>query len=82
MPSSDVSRVRHDSATRKLSQDDIGQSSADVEHRQHFESHRKQHYNEFEVVRLRRKEIEDELRALEQEESITSASTQSAVQDK
>ena len=72
--SSDVPRVRHDSAARKLSQDDIGQSSTDVEHRQQFESHRKQHYNEFEVVRLRRKEIEDELRALEQEESITGGS--------
>ena len=82
MPSSDAPRVRHDSAARKLSQDDISQSSTDVEHRQQFESHRKQHYNEFEVVRLRRKEIEDELRALEQEESITSGSTGSAGQEK
>ncbi len=40
-----------------------------LEHRKHFENHRKQHYNEFEIVRLRKKEIEDELRALEQEES-------------
>lgn len=38
------------------------------EHRKQFEEHRKQHYNEFEVVRLRRKEIEEELRALEREE--------------
>ncbi len=40
-----------------------------LEHRKQFENHRKQHYNEFEVVRLRKKEIEDELRALEQEEN-------------
>lgn len=40
-----------------------------LEHRKDFEDHRKKHYNEFEVVRLRRKEIEDELHALEQEES-------------
>lgn len=39
-----------------------------LEHRQRFEHHRKQHYNEFEIVRLHRKEIEAELRALEQEE--------------
>ncbi len=39
-----------------------------LEHRRQFEHHRKEHYNEFEAVRLRKKEIEDELRALEQEE--------------
>ncbi|CAF3144857.1 unnamed protein product [Rotaria socialis] len=48
--------------------DDIELAGDKLEHRKHFESHRKQHYNEFEVVRLRKKEIEDELRALEQEE--------------
>ena len=40
-----------------------------LEQRKEFENHRKKHYNEFEVVRLRKKEIEDELRALEQEET-------------
>jgi hypothetical protein len=40
-----------------------------IEHRKQFENHRKQHYNEFEIVRLRKKEIEDELRALEQDET-------------
>ena len=40
-----------------------------LEHRKQFEDHRKQHYNEFEVVRLHKKEIEAELRALEQEEA-------------
>lgn len=39
-----------------------------LEHRRKFESHRKKHYNEFEVVRLRKKEIEEELRALDQED--------------
>jgi hypothetical protein len=45
-----------------------------LEHRKHFESHRKQHYNEFEIVRLRKKEIEAELHALEQEEVSVSGS--------
>ncbi|CAF1529404.1 unnamed protein product [Adineta steineri] len=45
--------------------------STDIEHRKQFENHRKQHYNEFEVVRLRKKEIEEELRALEQDEDET-----------
>lgn len=56
---------------RKKSIDDDSDgrtTSVDVEHRKQFEDHRKKHYNEFEIVRLRRKEIEDELRALEQEE--------------
>ena len=47
---------------------------ADLEHRKDFENHRKKHYNEFEVVRLRKKEIEEELRALEQEEKQESGS--------
>ena len=49
-----------------------------LEHRKQFETHRKKHYNEFEVVRLRRKEIEDELRALEQEESTNATGGKSA----
>ena len=39
-----------------------------VEHRKQFEQRRKKHYNEFEVVRLYKKEIEAELHALEHEE--------------
>lgn len=42
------------------------------EHRKEFETHRKRHYNEFEMAQLHKKEIEDELRALEQEENLTS----------
>ncbi len=56
------------------------ENSCFLEHRKNFENHRKQHYNEFEIVRLRKKEIEDELRALEQEEqkeTNTSASNES-----
>ena len=49
-----------------------------LEHRKQFEMHRKKHYNEFEIVRLRKKEIEDELRALEQEESTNERSAKSA----
>ena len=45
------------------------------EHRKEFEKHRKRHYNEFEVVRLRRKEIEEELRALEREDQSTPTET-------
>jgi hypothetical protein len=45
-----------------------------LEHRKQFENHRKKHYNEFEIVRLHKKEIEDELRALEQEEATASGS--------
>ena len=44
-----------------------------LEHRKQFENHRKKHYNEFEMVRLHKKEIEDELRALEQEEVAASS---------
>jgi len=40
-----------------------------TEHRKQFETHRKRHYNEFEMAQLHKKEIEDELRALEQEET-------------
>lgn len=47
-----------------------------AEHRKQFEQHRKQHYNEFEVVRMRKKEIEEELRALEQEEQTKSTGEQ------
>ena len=46
----------------------------DLEHRKQFENHRKKHYNEFETARLHKKEIEDELRALEQEEASASGS--------
>ena len=45
-----------------------------LEHRRQFENHRKKHYNEFEMARLHKKEIEDELRALEQEEALASNS--------
>jgi hypothetical protein len=48
--------------------------SLHLEHRKQFENHRKKHYNEFEMVRLHKKEIEDELRALEQEEALASGS--------
>ena len=44
-----------------------------LEHRKQFENHRKKHYNEFEMVRLHKKEIEDELRALEQQEEENSS---------
>jgi hypothetical protein len=47
------------------------------EHRRQFKTRRKQHYNEFEMVRLRKKEIEEELRALEEEEKRTSATAES-----
>ncbi|CAF2400108.1 unnamed protein product [Rotaria sp. Silwood2] len=50
-----------------------------AQHRKQFVTHRKQHYNEFEIVRLRKKEIEDELRALEQEEQ--KATTTNASQE-
>lgn len=59
----------HQISRRSIDEDSDGTAPTDIEHRKEFESHRKKHYNEFEVVRLRRKEIEDELRALEQEES-------------
>ncbi|CAF4349269.1 unnamed protein product [Rotaria socialis] len=45
-----------------------------LEHRKRFEKHRKQHYNEFQVVRLRKQEIEAELHALEQEEATATGS--------
>lgn len=45
-----------------------------LEHRKQFENQRKKHYNEFEMARLHKKEIEDELRALEQEEVLASSS--------
>ncbi|CAF1378242.1 unnamed protein product [Adineta steineri] len=61
-------KLRSDHIQRRSIDEDVDPSSMDLEHRKQFESHRKQHYNEFEVVRLRKKEIEDELRALEQEE--------------
>jgi hypothetical protein len=51
-----------------------------LEHRKYFENQRKQHYNEFEAVRLRKKEIEAELRALEQEEGAVSGSASSSNQ--
>ncbi|CAF4819585.1 unnamed protein product [Rotaria socialis] len=44
------------------------------QHRKRFEKHRKQHYNEFQVVRLRKQEIEAELHALEQEEATATGS--------
>ncbi|CAF3273157.1 unnamed protein product [Rotaria socialis] len=46
----------------------------ELEHRKRFEKHRKQHYNEFQVVRLRKQEIEAELHALEQEEATATGS--------
>ena len=49
-----------------------------LEHRKQFEMHRKKHYNEFEIVRLRKKEIEDELRALEQDDSTNESSGKGA----
>ncbi|UJR36231.1 hypothetical protein I4U23_028963 [Adineta vaga] len=68
------SSVLHtDHKPRRSIDDDMGPSSNDLEHRKEFESHRKKHYNEFEVVRLRKKEIDDELRALEQEEKQASS---------
>jgi hypothetical protein len=51
-----------------------------LEHRKYFENQRKQHYNEFEAVRLRKKEIEAELRALEQEEAAVFGSASSSNQ--
>ncbi|CAF0783592.1 unnamed protein product [Rotaria sordida] len=69
IPSPDSSQPRHNRQARLSIDEPIDElSSEDLEHRKQFETHRKQHYNEFEVVRLRKKEIEDELRALEQEE--------------
>lgn len=68
-PSSSTSIRSHQSRSPRKSIDDTdGLTPEEIEHRKQFEEHRKQHYNEFEVVRLRRKEIEEELRALEREE--------------
>jgi protein phosphatase inhibitor 2 len=69
VPSPPASRMRTDRLARRSIDEDIEPSSDDSEHRKQFENHRKQHYNEFEIVRLRKKEIEDELRALEQDET-------------
>ncbi|CAF1234611.1 unnamed protein product [Adineta ricciae] len=72
-------KLRTDHITRRSIDEDVEPSSDDIEHRQEFEHHRKKHYNEFEVVRLRKKEIEEELRALEREEkqeSLSSGSTE------
>ncbi|CAF1259212.1 unnamed protein product [Rotaria magnacalcarata] len=46
----------------------------ELDHRKRFEKHRKQHYNEFQIVRLRKQEIEAELHALEQEEATATGS--------
>jgi len=69
-PSSSPYPLRIDRLARRSIDEGTEQSPDDLEHRKQFENHRKQHYNEFEVVRLRKKEIEDELRALEQEEEL------------
>jgi protein phosphatase inhibitor 2 len=69
VPSPSSSQLRSDRLGRRSIDEDSEPSPEQLEQRKQFESHRKQHYNEFEIVRLRKKEIEDELRALEQEES-------------
>ncbi|UJR09869.1 hypothetical protein I4U23_014091 [Adineta vaga] len=53
----------------------IHQNPLDLEHRKQFEHQRKEHYNEFEIVRLHKKQIEAELRALEQDEVSESESS-------
>jgi len=60
--------------TRRSIDENAVISPEEEEHRKQFENHRKKHYNEFEVVRLHKKEIEAELRALEEEEAVASGS--------
>lgn len=74
--SSTFIRLQHDRSPRKSIDDTEGLTPEEIEHRKQFEQHRKQHYNEFEVVRLRRKEIEEELRALESEEQSSTTTTE------
>ncbi|CAF3667249.1 unnamed protein product [Rotaria sp. Silwood1] len=71
IPSSNSSQLDFNRLSRRSIDETAGMSSEELEHRKQFEQHRKQHYNEFEVVRLRKREIEAELRALEQEEEAT-----------
>ncbi|CAF1655806.1 unnamed protein product, partial [Adineta ricciae] len=59
------SRISTDHSAKASTQD----HSPTLEQRKQFEQHRKEHYNEFEIVRLHKKQIEAELRALEQEEA-------------
>jgi len=44
-----------------------------LEKRREFQKHRKEHYNEFSKVKLARKLIEEELKALEEDEDDDSA---------
>lgn len=68
VPVENSSQSYNDRLARKSIDEGTEVSSDVLEHRKQFEKHRKEHYNEFEVVRLRKKEIEAELRALEDEE--------------
>ncbi|CAF0816663.1 unnamed protein product [Rotaria sp. Silwood1] len=81
VPSPDSSLSRLSRHVRRSIDEVIELSPEELEHRKQFESHRKQHYNEFEIVRLRKKEIEDELRALEQEEQKEPTTTASHESD-
>ena len=68
-PDSIVDRLNLSMASpRQRHSIDYSTSASSDEHRQQFEAVRKQHYNEFEVVRLHKKEIDAELLALEQDE--------------
>ncbi|CAF1021159.1 unnamed protein product [Rotaria sordida] len=74
IPSSSSSQFNFNRLSRRSFDENALMSPEELEHRKQFEQHRKQHYNEFEVVRLRKREIEAELRALEQEEATGSGS--------
>ncbi|CAF1483374.1 unnamed protein product, partial [Didymodactylos carnosus] len=67
------SSVRRESSASSV--DDEHETPEEREHRRNFEQKRKQHYNEFEIVRQRRKEIEAELKAIEQLEQNSPDST-------
>jgi len=81
-PSPSSSRLHINRPVRRSIDDTTAVSPEELEHRKQFENHRKQHYNEFEVVRLHKKEIEAELRALEQEEAAAAAAAASGSEKK
>ncbi|CAF2661741.1 unnamed protein product [Rotaria sp. Silwood2] len=74
IPSSSSSQLHSNRLSRRSFDENAAMFPEELEHRKQFEQHRKQHYNEFEVVRLRKREIEAELHALEQEEATGSGS--------
>ncbi|CAF0862435.1 unnamed protein product [Didymodactylos carnosus] len=71
--------IRRESSASSV--EDEHETPEEREHRRTFEQKRKQHYNEFEIVRQRKKEIDEELKAIEQLEQSSSNSNSSTTSD-